>query len=73
MTDEFINLKDSEGSDAIFGIVTYVVPLIISVKYKHNGMSYTIEIPRTETNAYIEEGDEIEMQLFIMKERDDER
>ena len=70
--NDFIDLKDSQDSDEVFCVVTYVVPMIISLKYKHNGMSYTIELPRTEYNAHLKEGDEVEMQLFIMKDIEDE-
>lgn len=72
MTDEFIKLKDSQDSDAVFCVVVYVVPMIISLKYKHKGMSYGIDLPRTKYNAHLKKGDEVEMQLFIMKEIKDD-
>lgn len=72
MTDEFINLKDSQNSDAVFCIVKFKIPMIMGLQYKNNGMSYNIELPVTEANDHLEVGDEVEMQSFIMKELEDE-
>tara|TARA_R110000772_G_scaffold220954_3_gene331367 strand:- start:146 stop:355 length:210 start_codon:yes stop_codon:yes gene_type:complete len=69
MNADFINLKDSEGSDEIFGIVSNIIPMIMFITYKYNGMSYHIEMPVTEANDHLCVGDEVEMQLFIMKDR----
>lgn len=65
----FEDLKDSATSDAIFGVITHK-GLFFRVRYKHKEIPYYIEIPVTDENNHYKEDDEIELQLFIMEERE---
>ncbi len=63
-------MEQSKDATEIKGVIEYINANLIWVKYSFKGESYRIELPRTKTNEHFVKGDKIEMQMFILVEKD---
>ena len=67
MDDSFINLKETETADSIYGQVIHKGSFIM-LRYKYKGTPFKLEMPVGKNNEYLKVGDVVEMQLLILKE-----
>lgn len=65
---EFKDYKESIDGEEIYAVVRHS-GVFIRVRYKHKGTPYYLEFPKTKKNKHLKEGDEIEMQLTMIKEK----
>ncbi len=64
-------MQNSKNGTEINGVVEYVSDERIWVDYTFKDKRYRIEMPRTEENIHLKKNDELEMQMFILKDLKD--